>query len=332
MLSPLMPKILVVDDRSGSREMLGAVFGTVQAEPIFVDSAALALQRYEEGDIDVVLSEVRLPQIDGLVLTRKLKRQDPDAVVILMTALDRKSDLLASIRLGVFDFLVKPFGAQEFADSVTRAVAHRGRLRGTAVAREADASSVPPEPALAAETEALRAELAQAKESLEERESSLREREGALQASLLEFEMMQDAAVSSPGTGASADSGELAAREQALEERENLLSERESFLEESENALMERSQSLQEWATELEHRAEGLGVPEAPGRGEALDPAAAEALREQAEELKAKEKALDERARQLDERERRVETDEALVKAREDYLRQSENILFRRRD
>ncbi len=305
--------------------MLGAVFSTVDAEPVFVESGAEALRRYEEGDIDVVFSEVRLPQIDGLVLTRKLKRKDPDAVVILSTALERKSDLLGAIKLGVFDFLVKPFGAREFAESISRAVAFRQRFTEAASRPE---RTTPVKPA------AGEPEVAELHARLDEREAALNEREAALEASVAEFDALQMEMGTPAETGAPAiDSEELAMREAALEEREALLSERETFLEESENALMERSQSLQEWATELEHRAEGMGAPTEPSRpGSAVDPAQLEEIEARTAALEAREKELEERTSKLLERERRVETNEALVKAREDYLRQSESILFRRRE
>lgn len=120
-----MPRILVVDDELGVHEMMRSLFATLEVEDEYVTNGADALERYQTGGFDVVLTDVRMEKMDGLELTRKLKAFDPAAVVVLMTAYDRKDDVLTALKLGVFDFFVKPFKINEFLGSVKRALRQR---------------------------------------------------------------------------------------------------------------------------------------------------------------------------------------------------------------
>jgi CheY-like chemotaxis protein len=324
-----MPKILVVEEGVAARDSLAAVFTAAGLEPVHAGSSREALQRYEDEPIDLVLTEVRLAEMDGILLARKLRQLDPDAIVLCMTALERKNDLRRAIREGVFDFFVKPFGAHELTESLRRALVERERRRARASvpvppAREEVVATVDP------------ARLA----ALEEREAAVAEREATLERAVDEFEASGMGMMGGGGI----DPEELAEREaallageQALAQREELLTEREEFLEQSENALFERGQRLQELETELEHRAEGLGPAPAPALPA---PAAIPAeVASQRAELEARASALDVRERELEtrfgallEREKRLKKNEALVRAREQYLRQSENILFETED
>lgn len=329
-----MRTVLVVDDSGAAEESLGPLFARAELQAVYVSSAVAALERYEAGDIAIVLSEVHLPRVDGLVLARKLRRRDPEAVIVLMTAIDRNAELLAAIKVGVFDFFVKPFAAADFVDSLQRAVDWRTRLRSkTAPAVPAfDAAA----PALDPAREA----------ALQEREARVAEREAAFEQTMLEWEAMGGTA---PGAASAAGEGEnaeqaaaLAAREAevehreaALAEREAFIQEREAFIEESENALFEKGQRLQEYETELDHRAEGIGPDAPPAPASVTTPGPApgdEAWAEREAALAERENTLEARAAELAERERRLKKNEALIEARERYLRQSENILFERED
>lgn len=147
--------------------------------PVFLESAQEALEAYQQGDVAVLVSDLRLAEMDGLVLARKVRRFDPDAVIILTAAIERKADLLAALRLGVFDFFVKPFGAREFADSLERAVAYRAR---STQPRAADEVAAPEANEL--NTEELHAneeELSRLRLALEAKEQSFAELEKLLQ-------------------------------------------------------------------------------------------------------------------------------------------------------
>lgn len=142
-----MARMLVVDDADGVHEMLRTLLETMGIEGCFAAEGAEALEHYRRGDIDIVLSDIRMQPMDGLSLLKQLKKEDPQAVVILMTALDRKSDILQALKLGAFDFFVKPFMVNEFKDSIHRALRHREQLQAP---RERAAAPPPQAPASAA--------------------------------------------------------------------------------------------------------------------------------------------------------------------------------------
>lgn len=331
-----MPKILVVEEGSVARESLGGILASAGIEAVYAGSTTDALNLYCMGGIDMVLTEVRMPVMDGILLARKLRRFDPDAVVICMTALERKDDLRRAIREGVFDFFVKPFSAHELTDSLLRAVAFRSRIQ--AVASVESAPDREPASPTAQDDEALyarEAALVEREAALVEREAELASREAQLERAIAEFDEMGMSVSLSTGGGAMPDESELSereaavsAREQAVAEQMELIEEREAFLEQSENALFEKGQRLQELETELDHRAEGLGPAPVVIQNVGGDPAALAALEERSEALDERERDLEKRFGTLLEREKRLKRNEALVKAREQYLRESESILF----
>jgi two-component system response regulator AtoC len=106
-------KLLLVEDdrivRIPVRDALGAAGYTVTE---CADGAA-ALRAVESEAFDIVLSDVRLPQLDGISLFRKLLRAQPDVAVLLMTAHADTSDAVAVMREGARDYLLKPFDMDE---------------------------------------------------------------------------------------------------------------------------------------------------------------------------------------------------------------------------
>ncbi|MDP0498989.1 MAG: response regulator [Verrucomicrobiota bacterium JB022] len=221
-----MPKVLVVDDATGVHDMLRTLFATMDLEDAYAHSGAEALKIYEGGDIDVVLSDVRMEQMDGIVLLRRLKKMDPNAVVIMMTALDRKDDILAALKLGAFDFFIKPFLVNEFKESLRRAFDERRRRLAPVLGQ-----AQPPvmKAAGVIETEKLR----QLRQKLEESETSLAAREADLldrEAELEEREV------------------EAAAELQRYEAQRKQIEQREAELAALEKDLTSRAQSTPAWA------------------------------------------------------------------------------------
>lgn len=124
--------------------MLRSLFASLEMEDEYVSNGVEALERYRKGDIDVVVSDIRMEKMDGLALTRKLKALDPAVVVVLMTGYDRKEEVLKALKLGVFDFFLKPFMINEFIDSIQRGIRQRKANLRVAMLEAAD-ESVPNE-------------------------------------------------------------------------------------------------------------------------------------------------------------------------------------------
>jgi DNA-binding NtrC family response regulator len=77
---------------------------------------------------DLVITDLRLPGLDGLELVAQLHAVKPKLPIILMTAHGTTETAIQATKLGAFEYLVKPFGAEELLDVVTPAVAHARRM------------------------------------------------------------------------------------------------------------------------------------------------------------------------------------------------------------
>ena len=123
------PRLLVVDDDLASCE---AVAEALRAEGYEVETvrggrAALALAK--EQLFDVVVSDIRMPDLDGLGLLRGLHEVNPDASVILMTAFGTVEAALAAIKEGAYDYVGKPLRLDELLLTIRRALEQRRLVR-----------------------------------------------------------------------------------------------------------------------------------------------------------------------------------------------------------
>jgi len=114
--------ILVVDDEGANRYSVGK---TLQRVGYTVDEAASgedALEIIREKTFDVIMTDIRMPGIDGVELLRQIKADSPDAIVILMTGYASLSTAVEALRLGAHDYLIKPSSSQDIRQSVARGV------------------------------------------------------------------------------------------------------------------------------------------------------------------------------------------------------------------
>jgi two-component system response regulator PilR (NtrC family) len=115
-------RILVVDDEPSMREMLGIMlrregFGVESA-----DSRARAGTILAQGAVDMVITDVKLPDGDGIEILRHVKTAFPETVVIVMTAFGNTETAVAALKLGAHDYLIKPFDVEELKIVVRNAL------------------------------------------------------------------------------------------------------------------------------------------------------------------------------------------------------------------
>jgi response regulator RpfG family c-di-GMP phosphodiesterase len=123
-------RILVVDDEPGIREMLAAWVTTAGFDCDAAADAAGALQAAGRSAPDVALLDIALPGKDGLWLARMLRQQHCDVALIMVTGLQRFDAAVEGMRLGVLDYLLKPFTRGELLDALRSALAWReGNIR-----------------------------------------------------------------------------------------------------------------------------------------------------------------------------------------------------------
>lgn len=126
-------KIVIIDDDVTILELLDSYLKNQGYEVICFQSAIEALQAFNpEGNssfdsngIDVVISDIKMPHMDGLEFTVKLLEYRKDIPIILMTAFGSIETAVEAIRMGAFDYIIKPFKLVEFLVNIERAKAHR---------------------------------------------------------------------------------------------------------------------------------------------------------------------------------------------------------------
>jgi response regulator RpfG family c-di-GMP phosphodiesterase len=120
--------ILVVDDESAVRDLLVTWLQAAGHRCTEAATAEEALERAAASPVDLALLDLALPGKDGLWLAERLRERDADMALVMVTGLRRFDAAVAGLRLGVLDYLVKPFTHAELTQVVRRAVDWRTTL------------------------------------------------------------------------------------------------------------------------------------------------------------------------------------------------------------
>ncbi|CAM5767895.1 C4-dicarboxylate transport transcriptional regulatory protein DctD [Labrys miyagiensis] len=121
---PPLP-IAFVDDDKDLREANEQTLRLAGFEPLLFDSAVSALQTLDETFEGIVVTDLRMPGIDGMELFRTLRGRDQDLPVILITGHGDIATAVEAMREGAYDFLAKPFASDRLIQSVRRAAEKR---------------------------------------------------------------------------------------------------------------------------------------------------------------------------------------------------------------
>jgi DNA-binding NtrC family response regulator len=119
--------ILVVDDDAAVCEQLNALFVRDNYRVVAANAAEQAEQFLKNEDIDLVITDLRLPGMDGIELTRRIAAQWSDVPVIVMTGYAEIQNAVEVLKLGASDYIVKPFSMSAIQESV-RLVLEKTRL------------------------------------------------------------------------------------------------------------------------------------------------------------------------------------------------------------
>ncbi len=119
-------RILIVDDEIEMRIALEATLKREGYETVTAENGQVGLDRLEKESFDLVLTDMRMPEMGGMDLLRSLKKRYPDVQVVMMTAYGTIDSAVESMKVGAFDYLLKPFSAEIVASTIKRAF-----LKGT---------------------------------------------------------------------------------------------------------------------------------------------------------------------------------------------------------
>ncbi len=115
-----MAKILIVDDSLFMRNHLSKLLSKNDYEIFMAENGEQAVREYRRAKPDAVLMDITMPRMDGLQALTEIRELDPQAKVIMLTALDQELAATRAIHIGAKDFLVKPVPPNRLLKSLKR--------------------------------------------------------------------------------------------------------------------------------------------------------------------------------------------------------------------
>ena len=124
-----MATIWIVDDEESVREVIGDIVRDMGHRVRLFERPREVLAAFRPGVADAIITDVRMPEMDGAELTKELLARDPAALVLIMTGYPSINDAVDLIKLGAVDYLQKPIRAEEIKVRIDRALSSRDIVR-----------------------------------------------------------------------------------------------------------------------------------------------------------------------------------------------------------
>jgi two-component system response regulator PilR (NtrC family) len=118
-------RLLVVDDERSMRELLSIVLRREGYDVTLADNGRAAIDALEHGRYDLLISDIKMPDMSGVEVLRAAKRLDQDILGIMVTAFASADTAIEAMRLGAHDYLSKPFDVDELKIKVRNALEQR---------------------------------------------------------------------------------------------------------------------------------------------------------------------------------------------------------------
>ena len=117
--------LLVADDDPGLRESLERTLSREGYRVVLASDGRAALERFQSGGIDLIVTDLKMPGLTGLELLRAAKTIAPDVDVILLTAFGTVEEAVKAMKDGAYDFLTKPFRREQLIKLIDKALERR---------------------------------------------------------------------------------------------------------------------------------------------------------------------------------------------------------------
>jgi diguanylate cyclase (GGDEF)-like protein len=111
--------LLYVEDNDDTREIAIDFFGEYFNDIVVAHNGLDGLQKFDKHDIDMVITDINMPDMNGLEMIRQIRERDDTAIVIALSAYSNKSYLVDSIKLGIDDYIFKPLDMSSFEEALT---------------------------------------------------------------------------------------------------------------------------------------------------------------------------------------------------------------------
>jgi len=151
-----MARILICDDQDIIRDSLAATLARDGYDVVAATDGPMALQRIAAGKVDLLITDLKMPKMTGIELLTEAKKIRPELPVVLMTAFATVQTAVEAMRLGAYDYIQKPFEADEIKLLVARTLEHSQLKQENAALRSVVAETQGPRP-LVGDCEQMRA-------------------------------------------------------------------------------------------------------------------------------------------------------------------------------
>lgn len=122
--------ILIIDDEPSVADALGMILGECGYEVIVAATGMGGLEQADRKRFDVTITDLRLPDISGLEVLRRIREKDPAVGVIVITAYSTQEAIAELLEQGAIQVLSKPFGPADICNSVNLALSRRKETSG----------------------------------------------------------------------------------------------------------------------------------------------------------------------------------------------------------
>ncbi len=124
-----METLLIVDDEKNYLLVLEDLLIEEGYNVVTADSAMKGLERAQDNDLDVVITDMKMPGMDGMALLDRIHSLNPDLPIIMMTAFGTVEKAVEAMRKGAFDYILKPFKNEELKLTIRKAIDHYNLIR-----------------------------------------------------------------------------------------------------------------------------------------------------------------------------------------------------------
>lgn len=117
-------RVLVVDDAKFMRHMLKNILVGMGCEVVGeAGDGKEACKMYGELSPDVVTMDIVMPEVSGIEALKQIRSSDPNAKVVMISAIDQREPLMEALKLGAADYVVKPFEKERVEEAMQRVIA-----------------------------------------------------------------------------------------------------------------------------------------------------------------------------------------------------------------
>jgi two-component system response regulator AtoC len=122
---PEKTQVLIVDDEPNLRKILSAQLSRDGYDVLTAEDGEQGLAQLRDHHIDLVITDLKMPKVDGMTLLRRALQEDPDLPVVMITAHGTVDTAVEALKIGAFDYLTKPFDKDEVRQIVAKALKTR---------------------------------------------------------------------------------------------------------------------------------------------------------------------------------------------------------------